>query len=201
MNHPYMTGVGANAMIGTDKIIFPVNHSATMNVNYDYVIMTYNKPFNFIVEEIDFHANYIKELWYDNYYFTYKYSFKKNDMVIRLYDNDKGVTKLIDSPNGVSCHDFQFGDHHTDKITLSNGDIMFNNFGDADSCLIFTRNSPKVEIYKKNPTFSDESIENENEMIEDIFIKELYYNRQHIDDILEKIECDTKIINTTKKYF
>jgi hypothetical protein len=68
------------------------------------------------------------------------YQIKNNDKIFR-------TDYFIDTDENL---DFQFGDSHTDKIKLSNGDIVFNNFGDVNSCLIFTRNSPKIEIYTEN---------------------------------------------------
>jgi hypothetical protein len=198
MNKPYMTGVSTIAMIGTNKIIFCVDQSATMAVNYDFVILTYTKPFTFAIDEKDFDTNYSKELWYDNYYYTYKYSRKTNNMVIKIYEIKKNTTiKIIDIVDKKRSDDFQFGDSHTDKITLSNGDILFNNFGDVNSGLIFSRNIIKFDVHKKIKHSGLRKIANK------ILDKDLCYDCKTVDDFFESIKRNTKIIkqSVSDKYF
>jgi hypothetical protein len=45
MNKPHTIGSGTNAMIGSDKIIFCINQSSTMDVEYNYIVVTYSEPF------------------------------------------------------------------------------------------------------------------------------------------------------------
>jgi hypothetical protein len=183
-------------MIGTDKIIFCVNRSATMDVDYHYIVVTYSEPFTIEVQEIDIgDLNYNKEPWYDNYYFTYKYLENKNEMIIRIYDNKIKIDYYNDKET-----DFQFGDNHTDKIKLSNGDIMFNNFGDVNSCLIFTCNSPKIKIYKNLDSYKSNE---EYDAISDIFLKDKYYDKKSVDKIFETIKSNSNSIikKSNAKYF
>lgn len=186
-SRPYMIGVNANAIIGTDKIIFNLHRLATTCSDIDYIVLFYDKPFTHTMDDL-LETDFNKELWYDNYYFTYRYVNKKNIMEEKLYKkiNNKYVKLYDHSDSG----DFPFGDAGTTKVVLSNGDILFNNFGDVNSTLIYTCNAPKIKVYRKSEKI-EAMCENFND-IEDDPRSSIQHDKNATDKLFRKIEKYSK---------
>lgn len=189
MNKPYLTGVSSVCMLGSNKIIVFVCQSTTTTADYSIVTFSYPESFTFNVTELDYNLKFKNEHWYDNYNFTYKYSQRNENMIINISENINDKTIKVDKID-VNVFDFQIGDYYTDKIMLSNGDIIFNNFGDVQSCLIYTKNNPKVNIYKIKPNHKNKSIIDKTE--EQIINKKKGYNVKEAENYFKKISkyCD-----------
>ena len=189
---PCMMGVATNAKFGSDKILFPVMCSSTMcTEDYDYVVVEYPEPFTFAVEDIGFDFDYSKEPWFDNYYYTYRYSQSKKVTIIAIYRKDGNKFTKIES--AIDPTSFQNGDATTEKITLSNGDILFNNFGDVNSGLLFCKTRPKIKLYKSG-------IEDEIKIMEEIN-KNDHYDAVDVDEKINCVEHYKKLPKTTQRYF
>ena len=146
MNNPKLIYLPYAAIIGSDKIIFDFSYRCYLN----YVVLEYDKPFTFTVSSTQNAENICKEPWCDNYYYTYR--FLNNDecnYMIRLYQKSKDGYNILGSVKNSYSTSYQFGDKSFDKISLSNGDILFNNIGDCQSMVLFTKNAPKVFAYDK----------------------------------------------------
>ena len=141
---PNIIGVRDNYIIGSDKLIFCTHNNHTKN-NVNFIVITYPEHFNYVNEQIinEKLMNHDAVPWYDNYYFTYKE--KEYSNVVKIYE--KINTKNVEV-NSIDCNsEFQFGDRSTIKNTLDNGDIIFENYGDVSSTVIFTKNDPKIKCY------------------------------------------------------
>lgn len=167
-----------------------------MNNDYDYIVIRYPEIFTFTVKEENYDFNYKKELWYDDYYFTYKFSQRTYDVVIRITK----YNTTIDDINSDRSYHFGPGDWYTDKVTLSNGDILFNNFGDANSGLIFTHTTPKVEVYKTSSN-NKNSLNDAYDQILNIFDKKIHYDAQIVDNFYDIYVSFEKPVKMSGRYF
>lgn len=197
MDKPCIMGVGSPAMIGKNKIIFCMNQSPTMNVDYDYVVFTYSEDFTFTVKEQDCtEINYRKEPLANNYSFDYRYSQKQSKVVIRLYENNDTTEELTKKMG----YNFQMGDYYVDEIVLSNGDVLFNNFGDVASGLLFTINNPSVSLYTKNQ-HAKKFDEEDYEYVSKLSSKNLHYDQAVIEKYLKKKVKMCNVTATDDKFF
>lgn len=136
---PGIIAVCDNCIIGSDKLIF-CDHINEDESDIDFTVITYPEHIT-CIEENEEYKNYDKVLWYDNYYFTYK----DNGNIIQIHK--KKNNKYIIVENICCDSEYQFGDRIFKKNALDNGDIIFENYGDVKSTIIFTKNNPKIKGY------------------------------------------------------
>lgn len=129
-HQPYILGTTSLAYIGSCKIIFDIRENV-INDSYDYLVLHYPEPFTFKIKKRLYPNNLSKNKWYNNFSYTYREYKKGYGYTIKLYHNKKIIEQYDDKNT-----DFQFGDDESLKIILSNGDILFNNYGDVESSLL-----------------------------------------------------------------
>ncbi len=173
-NKPKIFGLNTHAIVGSDKIIFYDRFAPERSNEYDFVVFTYDQPFTIETAPHCQRPDYMRENWFDDFTYTYRYKSNYSYILLRVEQmgKKKSICKYIDSAT-----EFQFGDYLHNKIFLSNGDILFNNLGDVTSSVLFSKNSPKITFYKWiNDAYPDDNIVFDDVYPDDIKYHKFLYN-------------------------
>ena len=92
------------------------------------------------------------------------------------------------------------GDYYMDKIGLSNGDVLFNNFGDVASGLLFTVNNPSVTLYTKHPN-AKKCDDKDYEYVSKLSSKKLNYDQVTIEKYFKKVMEMCDVATSDDKFF